>query len=106
MLFCKRVNCVSCLIVLWGIQLQFYKLMFAALTVDGDEMADIDGDFKSADQIANDLVTLSMLPESRWANLLKLDIIRYRNRLKAPPKIQVSSRWSSSIPLGRGVTCD
>ena len=65
--------------------------MLAALTVDGDEMADIDGEFKSADQIANDLVTLSMLPESRWANLLKLDIIRYRNRLKGPPKIQVSS---------------
>ena len=65
MLFCKRANCVSCLIVLWGIQLPFYKLMLAALTVDGDEMADIDGDFKSADQIANDLVTLSMLPDRK-----------------------------------------
>ena len=52
-------------------------------------MADIEGDFKSADQLSNELVTLSLLPESRWANLLKLDIIKYRNRLKAPPKVQV-----------------
>lgn len=52
--------------------------------------ADLDGDFKSCDQIADELVTLSLLPESRWANLLNLDIIRYRNRLRQPPKVQVT----------------
>jgi len=59
------------------------------LSVDGEEVADIEGDFKSAEQISNELVTLSLLPDSRWANLLKLDIIRARNKLKAPPKIRV-----------------
>lgn len=50
----------------------------------------MEGDFKSSEQIAHELVTLSLLPDSRWANLLNLDIIRYRNRLREAPKVQVN----------------
>ena len=67
--------------------------MFPALTVDGEELGDIEDNFRSSEQISNEMVTLSLLPESRWANLLKLDIIKYRNRLRAPPKIQVTHTY-------------
>ncbi|KAH9489302.1 WD repeat-containing protein 36 [Bulinus truncatus] len=43
-------------------------------------------DYKSPEQIAEDLVTLSLLPTSRWLNLLNLDIIKMRNKPKEPPK--------------------
>lgn len=33
-------------------------------------------DFKSPEQISDELVTLSLLPDSRWKNLLSLDIIK------------------------------
>ena len=32
--------------------------------------------FKSPEQIADELVTLSLLPNSRWLSLIKLDIIK------------------------------
>lgn len=42
--------------------------------------------FKSPEQISDQLVTLSLLPDSRWKNLLLLDIIKRRNKPKEPPK--------------------
>ena len=42
------------------------------------------GDFQSPEQISNDLLTLSTLPESKWKNLLVLDTIRQRNKPKQP----------------------
>lgn len=42
------------------------------------------GEFQSPEQISKDLVTLSMLPESKWKNLLLLDTIRQRNKPKEP----------------------
>ena len=35
----------------------------------------VESDFKSPEQISNELVTLSLLPNSRWQNLL-LDVIK------------------------------
>ncbi|GAB6028898.1 WD repeat-containing protein 36 [Chamberlinius hualienensis] len=43
--------------------------------------------FKSPEQISDNLVTLSLLPESRWKNLLVLDLIKKRNKPKEPPKV-------------------
>ncbi len=46
---------------------------------DGDDSMDIDDTYKrytSPEQLANELITLSLLPESRWKNLVDLDIIR------------------------------
>jgi U3 small nucleolar RNA-associated protein 21 len=33
-------------------------------------------EFKSCQQISDELITLSLLPNSRWQNLLNLDIIK------------------------------
>jgi len=42
--------------------------------------------FASPEQISDDLITLANLPGSRWLNLLNLDIIKAKNKPKAPPK--------------------
>ncbi|KAL1506183.1 hypothetical protein ABEB36_005590 [Hypothenemus hampei] len=50
-----------------------------------DEIDD-EPEFKSPEQLSEDLLTLSGLSTSRWQNLLNIDIIKQRNRPKAPPK--------------------
>jgi U3 small nucleolar RNA-associated protein 21 len=42
-------------------------------------------EYEPIEQIAPDLVTFSQLPQSRWKNLLNLDVIRQRNKPKQPP---------------------
>lgn len=37
---------------------------------------DADDEYKSAEQLGAELVTLSLLPESRWKSLLHLDVIK------------------------------
>ncbi|XP_055015876.1 WD repeat-containing protein 36 [Boleophthalmus pectinirostris] len=44
-----------------------------------------DDAFVSRDQLGAELVTLSLLPESRWRTLLQLDAIKKRNKPLAPP---------------------
>uniref|UniRef100_A0A671VVY0 WD repeat domain 36 n=1 Tax=Sparus aurata TaxID=8175 RepID=A0A671VVY0_SPAAU len=44
-----------------------------------------DDAFESADQLGAELVTLSLMPESRWKSLLHLDVIKRRNKPAAPP---------------------
>lgn len=65
----------------------------SALDNESSELAqsgledDIEEDqYKSPEQIADELVSLSLLPTSRWLNLLNLDIIQMRNKPKEPPK--------------------
>ncbi|KAK7486461.1 hypothetical protein BaRGS_00022262 [Batillaria attramentaria] len=48
-------------------------------------------EFKSPEQISDELVTLSLLPTSRWLNLLNLDVIKMRNKPKVPPKVPKSA---------------
>ena len=43
-------------------------------------------DYKSPEQLASFLVTLSSMPESRWRSLMHLDLIKKRNKPKQPPK--------------------
>ena len=38
------------------------------------------------DQLSEDVMTLSMVPRSRWQTLLHLDVIKQRNKPKEPPK--------------------
>ncbi|XP_064624692.1 WD repeat-containing protein 36-like [Lineus longissimus] len=55
---------------------------------DGDDADEEEfSDFKSPEQISDELVTLSLLPNSRWQNLLNLDVIKARNKPKEPPKV-------------------
>ncbi|TRY54325.1 hypothetical protein DNTS_021301 [Danionella cerebrum] len=50
---------------------------------DDSEMAE----YVSPAQLDEHLITLSLLPDSRWRNLLHLDIIKKRNKPKEPPKV-------------------
>ena len=59
---------------------------------DGDQSPTVDEEmndgqeYKSPEQLASFLVTLSSLPESRWRSLMHLDLIKKRNKPKQPPK--------------------
>jgi U3 small nucleolar RNA-associated protein 21 len=53
---------------------------------DEDAEEEIIQEYTSPVQLSENLVTLSLLPESRWKNLLNLDTIKMRNRPKQPPK--------------------
>ena len=50
------------------------------------ETEETEPEFASPDQISQDLITLANLPGSRWLNLLHLDVIKAKNKPKAPPK--------------------
>ncbi|KIY43473.1 Utp21-domain-containing protein [Fistulina hepatica ATCC 64428] len=42
--------------------------------------------FSTPIQLGDDLITLTLLPRTRWQTLLNLDVIRQRNKPKEPPK--------------------
>ncbi|XP_029564560.1 WD repeat-containing protein 36 [Salmo trutta] len=57
---------------------------------EGEGDADLNTEmieYESPEQLDEQLVTLSMLADSRWKNLLHLDIIKKRNKPKEPPKV-------------------
>ncbi|TFK63228.1 Utp21-domain-containing protein [Pluteus cervinus] len=54
----------------------------SALSVQG-KPADV---FSTPPQLEGDLITLTLLPRSRWLTLLNLDVIQQRNKPKEPPK--------------------
>ncbi|XP_053330329.1 WD repeat-containing protein 36 [Spea bombifrons] len=64
---------------------------------DEDTLPEIEGcsddmmEYESPEQLGEQLVTLSLLPESRWKNLLNLDVIKRRNKPKEPPKLPKSA---------------
>ncbi|KAL6305314.1 Utp21-domain-containing protein [Sparassis latifolia] len=56
----------------------------SSLTLNADDdTADV---FISPPQLDGDLVTLTLLPRSRWQTLLNLEVIQQRNKPKEPPK--------------------
>ncbi|KZT26384.1 Utp21-domain-containing protein [Neolentinus lepideus HHB14362 ss-1] len=55
----------------------------AALSAPRDLPKDV---FVTAPQLEGDLVTLTLLPRSRWQTLLNLEVIQQRNKPKEPPK--------------------
>ncbi|KAI1324010.1 WD domain-containing protein [Xylariaceae sp. FL0255] len=62
-------------------------LLEAAFEDENSE--DADGDSVSApsvDQLSSDMMTLSLVPRSRWQTLLHLDLIKTRNKPKEAPK--------------------
>ena len=64
------------------------------LIADEGEDEDFDRDMDTRDddvattldQLSSDLLSLSLVPRSRWQNLLHLDLIRQRNKPVEPPK--------------------
>ncbi|KAL2215265.1 Utp21 specific WD40 associated putative domain-containing protein [Thermoascus aurantiacus ATCC 26904] len=57
----------------------------AAFAEDYEEREQ-EGPIFSTEQLSQDMMTLSVVPKSRWQTLLHLDIIKERNRPKEPPK--------------------
>ncbi|KAF2085045.1 Utp21-domain-containing protein [Saccharata proteae CBS 121410] len=63
-------------------------IVSAAYAEDNEELGSINDDTSapSIDQLNESITTLSLVPKSRWQNLLHLDLIRERNKPKEPPK--------------------
>lgn len=55
-----------------------------AATLADEDTADQDT-YKTPDQLSDELITLSRLPRSRWANLTRLEDIKERNKPKQAP---------------------
>ncbi|KAH8331082.1 hypothetical protein KR067_011308 [Drosophila pandora] len=53
---------------------------------DADEGELVDAKYETPSQLSEELITLSGLAASRWQNLLDLELIKQRNKPKAPPK--------------------
>lgn len=52
---------------------------------------EVEEEYQSPQQLSEDLVTLSLLPTSRWLNLLHIDTIKRRNAPVEPPQIPKSA---------------
>ncbi|XP_077993533.1 WD repeat-containing protein 36-like [Glandiceps talaboti] len=59
-------------------------------------------EFQSPQQISSDLVTLSLLPHSRWKNLTNLELIKKRNKPKE--NLKVSKSIPFFLPTVAGLT--
>lgn len=63
-------------------------LVEAAFEEEGQEGEDEDGvAAPSLDQLSADMMTLSLVPKSRWQTLLHLDLIKKRNKPTEAPKV-------------------
>lgn len=54
--------------------------------LDDEDDADVDVPYQSVEQVAENLVTLSLGPRTRYQSILHVDIIKSRNKPKEPPK--------------------
>ncbi|KAF9885124.1 hypothetical protein FE257_000701 [Aspergillus nanangensis] len=57
-----------------------------AAFIDDVEGYEAEGPVISPEQLSRDMVTLSVVPKSKWQTLLHLDLIKERNRPKEAPK--------------------
>jgi U3 small nucleolar RNA-associated protein 21 len=67
--------------------------------IDGLQYASLD---HPMEQLSSDLITLSLVPKSRWQTLVHLDTIAQRNKPKEPPKRPEKAPFflASSLSLG------
>ncbi|XP_012271441.1 WD repeat-containing protein 36 [Orussus abietinus] len=63
------------------------------LVTDGEQLLELEeeaettDEYSSPDQLHETLITLSLLPNSRWQNLLNIDIVKKRNKPREPLKV-------------------
>ncbi|XP_056146623.1 WD repeat-containing protein 36 isoform X2 [Lampris incognitus] len=69
--------------------------------LEEDTGANVD-EYSSPEQLDSNLMTLSLLPESRWKNLLNLEIIKRRNKPKEPPRVPETAPFF--LPTVAGLT--
>ncbi|CAP74224.1 hypothetical protein E8E15_009364 [Penicillium rubens] len=60
--------------------------LIEAAFADTTEQDEEEGPVLATEQLQHDMMTLSLVPKSRWQSLLHLDTIRERNRPKEAPK--------------------
>lgn len=53
---------------------------------EDDDVLAAEPDYISPDQLDENLITMSAVAQSRWQNLLDIDIIKKRNKPRQPPK--------------------
>ncbi|KAH8433602.1 rRNA-processing protein UTP21 [Aspergillus melleus] len=58
-----------------------------AAFLDAPEQVESAGPILSNGQLSRDMMTLSVVPRNRWQALVKLDLIRERNKPLSPPKV-------------------
>ncbi|KAK5957087.1 rRNA-processing protein utp21 [Knufia fluminis] len=75
------------------------------LAEQDDQAAQIDGD-SSMDQLDASLLTLSLLPQSRWQTLLNLETIRQRNKPIQPPQKPKAAPFFLGSTLTNGTAND
>jgi len=68
-----------------------------------DQLTQIDGD-GAVDQLDASLLTLSLLPQSRWQTLLNLETIRQRNKPIQPPQKPKAAPFFLGSSLTNGTT--
>lgn len=56
------------------------------IIIDNNEQEDDDEIYTSPEQLSSQLITMSKLANSRWQNLLNIDIVKKRNKPKEAPK--------------------
>ncbi|KAJ5469430.1 hypothetical protein N7539_009048 [Penicillium diatomitis] len=73
-----------------------------AAFVDAEEVDESEGPVLATEQLQKDMLTLSLVPKSRWQTLLHLDSIRERNRPKEAPKAPEKAPFFLPSLLGPG----
>ncbi|XP_076646998.1 WD repeat-containing protein 36 [Halictus rubicundus] len=61
------------------------------VNIEEDELIESEPEYVSPEQLQNDLVTMSGIANSRWQNLLNIDIVRKRNKPTEAPKAPESA---------------
>lgn len=80
----------------------------AAADIIEDATPEIHAIGSTVDQLSSSLLTLSLLPRSRWQTLLNLDTIRARNKPIAPPEKPKAAPFflGSSLVIGNSDASD
>lgn len=79
---------------------------FEEIVLDNDEEMSEDVVFKSPDQISEELITLSTLPQSKWKNLINLDLIKKRNKPVEPVTKPKNAPFFIPVAAGLEPTLD
>ncbi|KAL1852070.1 hypothetical protein VTK73DRAFT_9306 [Phialemonium thermophilum] len=82
-------------------------LLEAAFEEDAGPDEDDTVSAPAVDQLSSEMMTLSLVPKSKWQTLLHLDLIKQRNKPKEPPKAPEKAPFflpstGAADPLGQG----
>lgn len=81
---------------------------------ENDNDVDLEGVYSTVDQLSNKMLTMSLVPKSKWMTMLNLEAIKQRNKPKEPPKapekapffLTLNGKDTADIPALDGITTD